>query len=138
MEQPDSPTQALSERDPFWDVREHEAAEERELEKQIDSLSAAIDLGRRALQIRNAPGFQGFLEAVTDLRDVAVRKLARDNKLTDAGMREQRGCVQALEDVLSLLTSEQMVDLLEAQRQSRQNTLEGALRRRPKPREDTP
>lgn len=136
MEQQESQTQERSERNLFWDVREHEAAEERELEKQIDSLSSAIELGRRAMQIRNAPGFQDFLKAVHDLRDVAIRKLARDGKLTDIGMREQRGRVQAIEDVISLLKSDHMLEQLEVQRVARKNTLTGARQRRPKPRED--
>lgn len=132
MEQRERQTQALSE---FWDIHRHEAEEERGLRQEIDSRTAAIDMARRTGQIRNAPGFQDFLKAVQGLRDQAVKNLATDSRLTDVGLREQRGRVQALDDVLKLLTRDGILEHLELQKQHYENALAEALRRRPKPRE---
>lgn len=118
--------------DPFWDVRSHEKEEEAAFARQIDDLSKAIDVGKKASQIRHAAGFTALVSAIEDLRNVAARKMVSDDSLTNDGLREMRARVKALEDVLTLMTKENITDHLEARRAQSQNDLTVALSRRPK------
>lgn len=128
--------QILVRADNFWNVKAQEAQQEEALRLKIEELRRATELGHRAGLIRTSPGYPAFLQAVQSLRDIAVRKLVTETKFTNDGMREQRGRVLALEDVLILLTREHVVDQLEAKRQTLEQELAQALERRPTKREE--
>jgi len=122
--------------DQFWDVRAQEAQEERSILDQIDSIQRAINLGRRSQALKNAAGFQDFLKAVTDLHTHALKRLAV-SPFDDAALREQRGRVQALRDVLAVLErADTAVTQLAAQEQELQNQLKAVRHARPKPRSE--
>ncbi|MCP4899955.1 MAG: hypothetical protein GY906_23550 [bacterium] len=127
----------LEQSDTFWDVRAQEKAEEQAFERQITDLDKAIAVGQKANQIRNAAGFSAFVKAVEDLRNVACHKMVTDTTLTNDGLREMRSRVRSLDDVLALLTKENITDHLEARRAASQNDLEAARRRRPTKQEVT-
>lgn len=116
----------------FWDVKERERQEEASLKKALEILEASILLSKRAVAIRNAPGFSAMVDQLRKLHSAAMSKLATDMTLTNDSIREQRGRVSALADLISLLTNEQSTDLLEARMAQVQNDLDDALRRRPK------
>lgn len=117
----------------FWDVKERERQEEASLRKALEILEASILLSKRAVAIRTAPGFSALVDQLRKLHGAAMSKLATDMTLTNDAIREQRGRVGALADLISLLTNEQSTDLLEARMAQVQNDLDAALQRRPKP-----
>lgn len=121
----------------FWDIRERERAEEASLRKAIDILDATINFAKRAQAIRTAAGYNDFVASIRQLHVSAMSKLATDATLNNDALRELRGRVSALADLLSLVTSERATDLLEARKLQVQNDLDDALKRRPKPREVT-
>ena len=122
--------------DQLWDIRAQERAEEEHLLAQIDSVQRAINLGRRAASMRNASGFQDFIQAVTDLHSHALKRLAVGT-FDDMGLREQRGRVQALRDVLGILErSDVAVEQLVAREEDLQNQLRAVRHARPKPRSE--
>lgn len=122
--------------DQFWDVRSKEAEEERRLREGIKSLELSLGVIKRAQSMRTASGYREFVESVASLRDNSQRNLVADDRLTDAGMREARGRVRALNDILGLLESEQASQQLEEKLAAMQNELDAAMKRRPKPREE--
>lgn len=122
--------------DQFWNVLERERLEIETLERECLSLQTQIDLAKRVESIRHAPGFTDFLQAVKGMHSLARERLVGDERLTDAGLREQRGKVRALESVLALLTTPQVNETLASQLAERKNLLATALRRRPKNNED--
>jgi hypothetical protein len=122
--------------DPFWNVRARELDEERRLQADIDSVEASIVLAKKSVAIRNAPGFEDFLKAIKGLHSSSLVDLVTDAKLTDQGLREQRGRVRALEDVISLLTKSSMLEMLETHLAARKSLLEDVLKRRPKPKQE--
>jgi hypothetical protein len=117
--------------DSFWDIRAHEQAEEDSISRQITSLQKAIEMGRRVAQIRHAPGFKEFLDATKDLRDAAVRKLVTDGTFTNEGLREQRGRVNGLDDVIALMTRPQLVEALAEKLAQCETALQQVRSRRP-------
>lgn len=122
--------------DNLWNVKAQEEAEERQLTDQIDSIQRAINLGRRSSALKNAAGFQDFVKAVTDLHTHAVRKLVVSS-FDDSALREQRGKVQALRDVLAVLErADAAVEQLAAQEAELQNQLKAVRHARPKPRSE--
>jgi hypothetical protein len=64
---------------------------------------------------------------------LARERLVGDVRLTNDGLREQRGYVRGLESVLALLTKDQITGTLAEQLAERKNLLAEAYRRRPKP-----
>jgi hypothetical protein len=125
--------------DLFWSVKEREKEEELRLQAEIDGLKARIDMARRVASLQQATGFSDFVKAVRSLRDQELAGLVNDKALTDAGMREQRGRVKALDQVLSILTRDAVNVTLAEQLVERQNLMDEALKRRPIPRpEATP
>lgn len=126
----------LTTQDPFWDIRSREAAEERELKQQLEGIQRALQLGNRARALRGGEGFKEFVRAVEDLHDHALRRLARAELGNDA-LREVRGKVEALRDVLALLQdTDRSLEILAAREQGLQNQLSAVLRARPKPRSE--
>jgi hypothetical protein len=119
--------------DPFWNVKAREQAEEDKLRRDILEISVQIDTARRVEALRGAAGFQEFVKSVQASHALAREKLIGDEKLTDQGLREQRGRVKGLESVLALLTKPQITSTLAEQLAERQNVLADMLRRRPKP-----
>ena len=124
--------------DPFWSVVERERAEETNLRREIAATEAQLDVIRRVDALKHAAGFSDFLKSLERMHKTAREKLVGDERLTDQGLREQRGRVKGLESVLTLLTSSGEQKLLAERRESLQNALDEALKRRPKPkREET-
>jgi hypothetical protein len=128
----------LNSQDPLWDIRAQEKAHEEALRRQIDQLERAVALGKRALAIRNAPGYQDFVKAIHGIREGLVAQLASTNAVMgDSELRELRGRCHALADVLAILgKSDMAVEELAARAAKKQNDLEMALKRRPKPKPD--
>lgn len=123
----------LEHSDTFWNVKAREQAEEDHYRRDILALSVQLDTIKKVEAIRHAPGFQDYLKAVQAQHALAREKLIGDDRLTNEGLREQRGRVKALESVLALLTKPQIADTLAEQLTERKNLLAEALRRRPKP-----
>jgi hypothetical protein len=122
--------------DIFWDVREQEAVEERVLRDKIDTVQRRIGLCRRARALQGAAGFAELLEATRGLYEKALNKLATA-VLDDGALREQRGRVMALRDVLAgMEKSDDAVQHLAAQEVELQNQLKAVLHARPKPRSE--
>lgn len=119
--------------DKFWSVLERERVEVENLERECLSLQTQIDVTKRVETIRHAPGFIDLLNAIKGLHALAREKLVGDERLTNEGMREQRGRVRGLESVLSLLINPQVNATLAERLVERKNQLAEALRRRPKP-----
>jgi hypothetical protein len=119
-------------------VQARERAEEDHLRREILEITVQLDTVKRVEALRNAPGFQDFVKSVQAQHTLSREKLVGDNRLTNDGLREQRGRVKALESVLSLLTKTQIVDTLAEQLAERKNLLAEALRRRPKPKPEEP
>lgn len=120
--------------DDFWNIRAHEAEEERKFRAAIKDCDEKIALLRRAEALRSATGFGDFLNSVEAMHRSARHSLETDPKLTDAGMREERGRARAFAEILSVLRSSDAAEHLAAQRQELQNRLDEALERRPIPR----
>ncbi len=120
--------------DPFWDVREQERQEEAALRNHIDQLERSINLGKRALAIKNAPGYQDFLQAIQDVRQGHLNALAStSSQKTNEELRELRGRCHAIADILAILAKTEMaVEQLAAMASARQNELEEHRRRRPR------
>jgi len=123
----------LMRRDDFWNVKVREQQEEDQLRREILDISVQIETVKKVESIRHAPGFQEFLKAVQARHSLAREKLVGDNKLTNDGLREQRGRVKELESILALLTKPQIDAVLAEQLAERKNALVEVLRRRPKP-----
>lgn len=117
--------------DMFWDVREREQAEEQALSSQIDSLERAVNVIHRTQALRHATGFADLVQALKGLLGSASQKLENDTRLTDPVLREQRGYVRALNDVIALLTREGQAEHLASQIEQRKNALAAARCRRP-------
>lgn len=123
--------------DQFWNIKERERVEEESLQRRALQIQAQIDVVKRVEQIRHAPGFTEFLNAIKGMHALEREKLVGDDKLTDIGLREVRGRVRGLESVLALLTKPQITETLAAQLAECKNQLAEALRRRPKPKPET-
>lgn len=122
--------------DSFWDVRAQERDEEDALKRKLGDVQRVMALGRRALALKGAAGFQDFLKAVGDLHAHGLMRLARA-PLDNDTLREQRGRVSALRDVLQLLEkSEESVERLAVAESDLQTQLKAALHARPKPRSE--
>lgn len=123
--------------DYFWSIQERERRELEQLERDMLSIQAQIDVARRVEVLRHAPGFQDFLVAVQGLHALAREKLVGDESYTNEGLREARGRVRGLESVLALLTKPTVADQLAQDLAQRKNQLAEALRRRPKPKQES-
>ena len=122
--------------DIFWDIKAQEEAEERILRDKIDTIQRKIGLCRRATALKGSPGFLEFLEATRALHEKALARLASGLMDNDA-LREQRGRVMALRDVLTgLERSDDAVQQLAVQEAELQNQLKAVLHARPKPRSE--
>lgn len=124
--------------DNFWNVADRERREMERLQRDCMELQAQIDLNARVEALRHAAGFEDFLKGLKALHALARERLVGDEKLTDAGLREQRGRVRGLESVLALLTSTRANETLAQQLAERKNLMAEALRRRPKPKNEEP
>lgn len=124
--------------DQFWNVVERERQETEKLQRECLQLQAEIDVNQRVDSLRHAPGFEDFQKALKALHALAREKLVGDDRLTDAGLREQRGRVRGLESVLALLTSAKVNETLAKQLAERKTLLAEALKRRPKPKTEEP
>ena len=119
--------------DPFWSVKDREQEEENQLRRRILEISVQADTVKRAGALRHAPGFQEFLQTIQAQHVLAREKLIGDNRLTNDGLREQRGRVKGLESVLALMTKPEIGEDLATQLAECKNRLAEALKRRPKP-----
>lgn len=119
--------------DIFWDVRAREHEEERRLRQDIATIRSQMEVQSRVMALRQAAGFTDFLKSVTALRDASLSKLVNDDRYTDQGIREQRGRVRSLNDMLTLLTVDPVAQTLASQLKEREDLLAEALRRRPQP-----
>jgi hypothetical protein len=124
--------------DDFWNVVERERREVEALERDCVQIQAQIEAHRRVEALRHAPGFEDFLKSLKALHAIARESLVGDAKLTNEGLREQRGRVRGLESVLALLTNTTVNETLAKQLVERKNLLAEALRRRPKPKNEEP
>jgi len=122
--------------DIFWDIREQEALQERILRDKIDTVQRKLNLCRRSLALRGAAGFKDYLEATRELHQKALAKLVGGH-LDDGALREQRGRVMALRDVLVGLEKSDVAAQQLAEEESKlQNQLKAVLHARPKPRSE--
>jgi hypothetical protein len=125
--------------DAFWNVAERERKETDKLQRECMQLQAEIEVNQRVDSLRHAPGYEEFVKALKALHALAREKLLGDDRLTNDGLREQRGRVRGLESVLALLTSAKVNETLAKQLAERKTLLAEALRRRPIPKnEDQP
>lgn len=124
--------------DNFWNVAERERREIEKIQRDCVELQAQIDLNTRVEALRHAAGFEDFLKGLKALHALARERLVGDEKLTNEGLREQRGRVRGLESVLALLTSTRANETLAQQLAERKNLMAEALRRRPKPKNEEP
>jgi len=117
--------------DIFWDVKAQEREEERAIAAEIDGLQRVIALGRRTAALKQSVGFQDFQKAINDLLDYSTKKLIR-NTMSNEEMREQRGKVEALQDILAILDrADETVGLLAAREAELQNQLAAVRKARP-------
>lgn len=119
----------------FWDVRSAEEAQIRQLQAEVESLTKAVNLAKANDKIRNSLGYSELLTSMQALLDANKEKLAKSAYESNDLLREQRGKVQALSDIIDLMTKKQPIQHLEDRLASRQNALEAARTRRPQPRE---
>jgi hypothetical protein len=124
--------------DDFWDVAERERQETERLQRECLQLQAQIEVNQRVDSLRHAPGYEEFVKSLKALHALAREKLVGDDRLTNEGLREQRGRVRGLESVLALLTSARVNETLAKQLEERKTLLAEALRRRPKPKTEEP
>lgn len=124
--------------DDFWNVAERERKETEKLERDCMRLQAEIDVNRRVEALRHAAGFEDFLKSLKSLHALAREALVGDDRLTNEGLREQRGRVRGLESVLALLVSPNGHETLAKQLAERKTLLAEALRRRPKQKNEDP
>lgn len=117
----------------IWDIRSREKAEEKQFTDKLRQYDEALEVIKRSSALRSAAGFTDFVKSIENLRDSAQRRLVSEDGYTDAGLREARGRVRALNDILSLLVGTNAGDLLAARRQALQNDFDDVLKRRPKP-----
>lgn len=122
----------------FWDVKAHEDEEDRRFRQAISDVENQLALVRRTEALRSATGFSDFVAAVERLRDASRRTLEADSRLTNEGMREERGRIRAFMEILGLLNGQDVGDRLAAKLADLQNRHSDVLQRRPKPREDKP
>lgn len=122
----------LAPSDPFWSVADREQHEEQKLLQQIDQLQRAINLRNRAQAIRSATGFQEVVTSLEAIISKAVHNLESDRNLTNEGLREMRGYVRGLKDVLALLTRSDPSDHLDRQLAQCNDLLNETRKRRPK------
>lgn len=121
----------------FWDVKERERREEQQFTDKLRQYDDALLVIEKTTALRTSSGYTDFVKAIENLRDGAQKRLVSDDSYTDAGLRESRGRVRALNDILSLLVGTNAGDLLAERRASLQNELDDVLKRRPKPREES-
>lgn len=119
----------------FWDVRSQENAHIRQLEAEVETLTRAIQLAKANDKIRNSLGYNELLTNVQSLLDLNKERLVKSVYDSNDSLREQRGKVQALTDIVDLMTRKQSIQHLEDRLSVRQNALEAARTRRPQPRE---
>lgn len=119
----------------FWDVRSQENAHIRQLEADVEMLTRAIQLAKANDKIRNSLGYNELLTNVQSLLDLNKERLVKSVYDSNESLREQRGKVQALTDIVDLMTRKQSIQHLEDRLSVRQNALETARTRRPQPRE---
>jgi two-component sensor histidine kinase len=119
----------------FWDVRSQENAHIRQLEAEVETLTRAIQLAKANDKIRNSLGYNELLTNVQSLLDLNKERLVKSVYDSNESLREQRGKVQALTDIVDLMTRKQSIQHLEDRLSVRQNALEAARTRRPQPRE---
>jgi hypothetical protein len=124
--------------DTFWNVKAREQEEEDRLRRDILEITVQIETVSKIDALRHAPGFQDFLKAMQAQHAVARERLIGDNRLTNDGLREQRGRVKGLESVLALLTKPQISETLAQQLAERKNQLASAMQRRPKTKTEEP
>ena len=120
----------------FWDVRQQERIEIERLEGEVAQIQRSVELARVGDKISKSLGFSELVQKLTDILRSAETKLSNAN-LSNDQLREQRGKVQAYQEILGVLTKASPVAELERALQQRQNDLESAKNRRPKPREVT-
>jgi hypothetical protein len=119
-------------RDPLWDVAARERESEQRLVARLKFVDAGIDTARRSEAIRNSIGYADLVKSIEALRDLEVRSLIADDRHTNEGLREHRGRVRGIEDVLRILTKESPVQMLEAEKAQLEAALVEERRRRPK------
>tara|TARA_R110000803_G_scaffold48198_9_gene100101 strand:- start:1461 stop:1853 length:393 start_codon:yes stop_codon:yes gene_type:complete len=115
----------------IWDVKAREKVEEDRIRATIKGLEGGIAVVKASVAMRTSSGYAAFVGAVTSLRDISRSSLVADNTLTDAGLRESRGRVRALNEVLGLLESDKASAELEGRLQVAQNELDAVLHQRP-------
>lgn len=117
--------------DSIWNVKAREQAEEARIRAVIKGLEGGIAVVKASVAMRTSSGYKAFLEAVTSLRDISRSSLVSDNGLTDAGLRESRGRVRALNEVLGLLESDRAASELEGRLKVAHAELDAVLKQRP-------
>lgn len=122
-------------RDDFWDVREAEREEERQVRYRLDAITHELALAKRVLALRANEGFADFEKRIAALRAGVTRSMIA-HQGSDSDLRVLQGKAQALSDIMTLMgQSEEAVERLAAQQKQVQNHLDQVLRRRPISRE---
>lgn len=117
----------------IFDVREQERQEAARIEASIAQVSAALDLAKRAGDLKQAPGFNDFVKALDDVIETAMKRLVT-SVVGDAELRELRGRVTAFKDVRRLLFPGDSTTALADQLRRLQDQRVELQKRTPKPR----
>lgn len=109
---PQSPLEQQSKNSQWQPVGETEESIRQQSRIEIDHLERDINLGQRMLALKNAPGFQQFIEAVEEARERTMTELegcSQGNEL----MRIIQGRSQAYSSILVLVrNAEQKLESL--------------------------
>ena len=117
----------------MWkDVRETEREALRACKTRLDNAERQLAVAERASAIKGAPGFDAFVEKLTELRDAVTRELVGTHA-TDAYLRVLQGKAQALGDILSIMKrGDSRLSQLAERVKEAQNALDDVQRRIPK------
>lgn len=117
----------------IFDVREQERQEAARIEASIAQVSAALELAKRAGDLKQSPGFNDFVKALDDVIETAMKRLVT-SVVSDAELRELRGRVTAFKDVRRLLFPGDSTAALADQLRRLQDQRVELQKRTPKPR----
>jgi len=107
----------------FTPVGRQERERKDQLQKKIDQLERAIGLGQRMAVLKNAPGFQPFMQAVQDVLSHAQDEMVACMQ-GDSMLRILQGRCQAYRSILALMrrTEQNIQDLNEQLEAARRET----------------
>lgn len=99
---PQSPLEQQAKNSQFEPIADTEARIRKESSEEISRLERIINLGQRMTAIKNAPGFQQFEQAISDLRKHAQNEMVICTASNEQ-LRILQGRCQAFSSILSLM-----------------------------------